>query len=287
MNKEEHRKGKISCREPFSWTSLRRFLYKIPFPLLERVEGEAIVRLLEVEGRLLKVSIDSQGEFQWWGEATQAAVESRVRDVFELDCPVRRRLADHPKADWLGGAVELPVLRYQETFAALITTVLEQQTSWKAATGAIHSLLQSSERKAYGLTLFPTPKQLVNDPTLVEDLLVTHRRKAVVLDLAQRFYEEPNYLESHGNSLEEAEKRLLALKGVGPWTARVFLSKRFGYRALVPLSDVALQRAVAWFVRGERGKLSPLELEQVMSAFGDLAGEAAHRILMRWVMETY
>ena len=100
-------------------------------------------------------------------------------------------------------------------------------------------------------------------------------------------FDEPGYLDDHCYSLAEAEKRLLSLKGIGPWTARVFLSKRFGYRALVPLNDVALQRAAAWFIKGEKGKLSPLELEEALSPFGELAGEAAHRILMRWVLETY
>ena len=287
MDNSKHREKNVSYRAPFSWTALREFLNRIPFPLLERVEGNAIVRLLNIEDRLVKISIDSKGQLQWWGRASQDEVEPLVGEVFELDCTIRGRLQQHKGAEWLGEAVGLPILRYPDTFAALVTTVLEQQTNWKAATGAIHSLLLASHRKAYGLALFPTPEQLVNDPTPVEQLLVTHRRKAIVLELARRFLDEPGYLDDHCYSLAEAEKRLLSLKGIGPWTARVFLSKRFGYRALVPLNDVALQRAAAWFIKGEKGKLSPLELEEALSPFGELAGEAAHRILMRWVLETY
>lgn len=287
MDNSKHRELKVSCRPPFSWTALREFLSRIPFPLLERVEGDSIVRLLDLDGRWVKISIDPRGRLRWWGEADGKSVERRVGEIFELDSPVRERLQNHPRAEGLGDAVGMPILRFRDTFAALVTTVLEQQTNWKAATGAIHSLLLASHRKAYGLALFPTPEQLLKDPRPVEQLLVTHRRKSVVLELARRFYHEPGFLDDSSHSLAEAEKRLLSLKGIGPWTARIFLSKRFGYRALVPYNDVALQRAAAWFLKGERKKLTPLELEDALSTFGELAGEAAHRLLMRWVLETY
>mgnify|MGYP001243663798 CR=1 FL=1 len=65
MDNSKHREKNVSYRAPFSWTALREFLKRIPFPLLERVEGNAIVRLLNIEDRLVKITLKGL-----WGELT-------------------------------------------------------------------------------------------------------------------------------------------------------------------------------------------------------------------------
>lgn len=50
---------------------------------------------------------------------------------------------------------------------------------------------------------------------------------------------------------EEAMKRLVAVKGIGPWTAEVYLLFAAGHPDIFPAGDVALQAAVAHALRIE------------------------------------
>jgi len=45
---------------------------------------------------------------------------------------------------------------------------------------------------------------------------------------------------------EEAIARLMKLKGIGPWTAEIYLMFSAGHPDIFPAGDVALQRAVGW-----------------------------------------
>lgn len=45
---------------------------------------------------------------------------------------------------------------------------------------------------------------------------------------------------------EEAIARLTRLKGIGPWTAEIYLMFSAGHPDIFPAGDVALQRAVGW-----------------------------------------
>jgi len=45
-------------------------------------------------------------------------------------------------------------------------------------------------------------------------------------------------------SAEEAEQHMVAIKGIGPWTARIYLLFCLGHRDAFPAGDLALQEAV-------------------------------------------
>lgn len=72
-------------------------------------------------------------------------------------------------------------------------------------------------------------------------------------------------LDLHALSAESPEKalsELTAIKGIGPWTAEVYLMFCFGHADVFPAGDVALQAAVGMaFGRAERPQAKALALE--------------------------
>lgn len=77
-------------------------------------------------------------------------------------------------------------------------------------------------------------------------------------------------LDLHALSAESPEKalsELMAIKGIGPWTAEVYLMFCFGHADVFPAGDVALQAAVGMaFDRAERPQAKALALEAAVWA---------------------
>jgi 3-methyladenine DNA glycosylase/8-oxoguanine DNA glycosylase len=273
--------------QPFCLSSLVLFLQRFPHPMGERVtaSGEVARLFQDQDGDLVEVRILEAGPDS--NLPITKFLQHKVEHVFELGSRVRAVLSEHSRADWLGPAVQLPVLRWDDSFAAMTSSIIEQQTSWRQALKSIDFAFTKSRRRKGWLSLFPSPEEFLERPEILEGMPITFRRKDLIRKMAGALMEEPDFLDALCTDLSRAESRLTSIKGIGPWTARVFLSKRFGYRRAVPTNDVALQRAAAHFICGEQRKMSEEELSDHLAEFGELAAEAAHRLLIRWVLETY
>lgn len=73
----------------------------------------------------------------------------------------------------------------------------------------------------------------------------------------------------------EARERLIALKGVGPWTAAIYLLFCEGRIDIWPPGDVALQHAYG-AAAGEGGKVEAKRLDAQAESWAPLRGLAAH-----------
>jgi DNA-3-methyladenine glycosylase II len=78
---------------------------------------------------------------------------------------------------------------------------------------------------------------------------------------------------------DEVKEQLVALPGIGEWTADWFLARHLGRPGAWPAGDLALRKAVAaYYVPGER--LSTDEVRAFGERFGDHANLAAHTLLV-------
>lgn len=163
-------------------------------------------------------------------ELNRARAELRALD------PVIGRLIDaHPTLDPHDWRRSLPV---EGLFEALLFQIAGQQISVSAA-NAIYARFRS---------LFPNgrpdPAILVGIP--VESLRgigLSGRKAAYVLDVAR------SAMAGEFDGLEalphpEARERLVALKGIGPWTADGALLIAFGWSDLLVSGDLVLRKAV-------------------------------------------
>jgi 3-methyladenine DNA glycosylase/8-oxoguanine DNA glycosylase len=129
-------------------------------------------------------------------------------------------------------------------FGALAEAIVYQQLSTKAA-ATIHARVEALFPKAVdGFT----PRHILRAPT--EKLRSAGLSTAKVLalqDLARRVNggELPMLEEAHG--LEDAVliERLVAVRGIGRWSAEMFLMFRLGRPDILPLDDYSLRKAYA------------------------------------------
>lgn len=138
------------------------------------------------------------------------------------------------------GPFGLEVNGAHDTFTALAEAIIYQQLSPRAA-GTIHKRFCA----LFGEPSVPSPSIAV---AMTEDELrspgLSRAKVMAIKDLAARTLagEVPTVEESRALSDEELVRRLSAVRGIGRWTAEMFLMFRLGRPDVLPLGDYGLRR---------------------------------------------
>jgi DNA-3-methyladenine glycosylase II len=153
-------------------------------------------------------------------------------------------------------------------FEALVLAILGQQIATNVAR-IIRTLMIESHgphQDFDGETFYAFPRPQTLAALSVEQLRglkLTQRKAEYVQGIAQAAPEfSPDGLESlHGMSDEAVVQKVVALRGVGHWTAQWVLIRALGRPDALPLGDLALRRVVSRvFFAGE--DLSDVQLEE-------------------------
>ena len=158
-----------------------------------------------------------------------------------------------------------------DPFETLVTSITAQQVSLFAAFAIRNRLIERFGRRVGQAYVFPTARQLRRASE--DDLLALgfSRRKAeYVLGLAR----EPIDLGGLAQlSDEEVKQRLVALRGIGAWTAEWFLARHLAMSRAWPVGDVALEKAVRGFYPDVR------DLASARARFEPFQNLSAHYLL--------
>jgi DNA-3-methyladenine glycosylase II len=167
----------------------------------------------------------------------QAALEPAVAELREAD-PVLRGLIDQLGINALG---DRRVERPRDHYGALVRAIVGQQLSTKAAQAIYRRLTV----RFGGRT--PTPEEvLADDPQELKVAAGLSRAKVQFLrSLAEHVLD--GSLELHKlNRLsdEQVIAELVAIKGIGVWTAHMFLMFHLGRPDVLPVGDLGIRRAI-------------------------------------------
>lgn len=139
------------------------------------------------------------------------------------------------------GPRRLPIRREGSVFSALARAIAYQQLSGKAA-GTIHGRF---------LQLFPdgqaTAERAVNlDHDRLRSVGLSRAKSLSIHDLAQRCVagELPTPQKMGRMSDEEIIASLCTVRGIGPWTAQMYLIFNLGRPDVMPVTDLGVQKGV-------------------------------------------
>jgi DNA-3-methyladenine glycosylase II len=160
-----------------------------------------------------------------------------------------------------------------DPFETLVTSITAQQVSLYSAFAIRNRLIEQFGRRVGQAYAFPSAEQL---RAATEDELLAlgfSRRKAeYVLGLAR----EPIDLDELAELPdEEVKRRLVALRGIGEWTAEWFLARHLARPRAWPVGDVALEKAVRGFYP------DVCDLESARARFDPFQNLSAHYMLTR------
>ena len=137
------------------------------------------------------------------------------------------------------GVLELP--NEDASFSGLVSTIIRQQLSKKAARSILNRLRGIFD----GEELHPELLLGVSEDKFRE-VGVSAAKASYLKGIATFLESEPHFISGLKTMKDEtAFEMLTTLKGVGPWTANVFLMFNLGRSDIFPYGDVSLQKAVS------------------------------------------
>lgn len=187
-----------------------------------------------------------------WGDGAGAALDGVPALIGEEDEPERLVARHQLIHDLQRRNPGLRLSTSRRVLAALVPSVLEQKVTGTEAFRAYAALLRRHGEPAPGpgsgsLLLPPDARRLASLPYYAYHPLGVERRRA---DVVRGAASRASWLEASVDSTD-ARRRLLALPGVGPWTAAEVLRSAFGDPDAISVGDYHVPNSVAWALAGE------------------------------------
>lgn len=248
---------KLSAQAPFAGHALLDFLRARAIPGVERVSTSTYERVVldGAHATLLRVDVRDDGI----SLDGPAAYRDAVRALFDLDAQAKvidAHLAREPKMRALSR--QTPGLRVPgafDGFELAVRTVLGQQVSVAAATTMSGRIVQRFGTRVtlgpletfgpVGASLFPTAARIA---ALTCDEIATiglPRSRADTLLQIARAIDDGRVVLTHGAPIDSTIASLVALKGIGPWTAKYIAMRALGARDLFLGEDLVARKVLA------------------------------------------
>lgn len=171
-----------------------------------------------------------------------------------------------------------PLWSRQPGFATLVQIILEQQVSLASAASLFARLNKSI------VPFQPAQMLLLGEPHL-KSMGLTRQKTAYCLHLSQLLSEKHLKLSQLSRcSDEEAKTRLMQVKGIGAWSADIYLLMALGRRDIWPSSDLAIAIAVKELM-GLKHRPGPDELDQIGERWRPFRSVAARMLWQSYLAE--
>ena len=226
-----------------------------------------------VAGRELQIAAAPGGvEVEPLDAATEPVVRAVLGLAFELEPFYAWVARDETLAALAGRFAGLRPSLSPDPFEALVTSITAQQVSLRSAVAIRSRLVERFGEPAGKAWAFPTRGRLA---AAREDELVavgfTRRKAEYVVGLA-RCDLDLDALATLPD--EEVKARLVAVRGLGEWTADWVLARHLGRPRAWPAGDLALRKAVADLYREE-------DVRAAGDRFSPFQNLTAHYLLAR------
>ena len=146
----------------------------------------------------------------------------------------------------------------RDRFRTLVNSIVSQQISGAAAAtilGRLEDAVKKEGLKPESLLKFDVEK--------LREIGVSRQKATYILDLANQVKTEQVNLSRIGRKNDlEIIKELTQIKGIGVWTAQMFLMFSLGRLDVFPDGDLGIQQAISRFY-GDGGDISKDEMHQV------------------------
>jgi DNA-3-methyladenine glycosylase II len=256
----------LPVQQPFDWESLLAFMRLRATPGVEIVTDSAYTRTIteDAAAHTFSVAYDFQAaalQVAYSGEASaRSLMESRAKEIFKPDVNTMPIEAFLSRDRWLSGFVKRQAgLRVPGGWSALeiaMRAILGQQVSVPAATTLMGRLVRAAgTRLNESSWLFPTAAQIAQSN--LSGLGVPGSRMETAKSLAAFFAECGEQCLEHA----EIKDRLLALKGIGKWTAGYILMRTAASHDHWPEGDLILRKALS----NGKAMIEQAALEQAFS----------------------
>jgi DNA-3-methyladenine glycosylase II len=218
----------------------------------------------------------------------QIKIEEYILQWFDLKTNLKPFYTMARKDKLLGPLVDqfygYRIVGQPDLFESLLWAVIGQQINLSFAYTLKQRFVEKFGRQIIlndrFFYLFPTPPvvAMLSDDYLLP-LQFSKQKSKYVVEIAKAFVSDSLSKESIGSlPFEVAKEKLMAIKGIGNWTANYALMKTFRYPNAFPLEDAGVHNAIKNL---KRMKAKPT-LEQVRRIYKKYKGWEAYATLYLW-----
>jgi AraC family transcriptional regulator of adaptative response / DNA-3-methyladenine glycosylase II len=249
---------RLDFRPPYDWASLIEFLRARAIPGVEHVEGDVYRRVVHLGGATGTIAVRPSDRAALLMTASPALLPQlmplvgRVRRLFDLDArpdvisAVLRR--DRTLARLVDRRPGLRVPGALDGFEAAVRALLGQQVSVAAATTLSGRFAAAfGERISDDAALshrFPTAREVASaGAAKIAKIGLPRARAEALAALAQAAAADRVKLDT-GLDLERYIGELVALPGIGPWTAHYLAMRALHAPDAFPASDLGLKKVL-------------------------------------------
>ncbi|WP_413294871.1 DNA-3-methyladenine glycosylase 2 family protein [Bdellovibrio sp. HCB185ZH] len=273
-NSTSEKKGlqiSLPYRPPFDFEGLINTYRNHRIGNLEWFEGDKMTRVVSFGKQVGQISISNNHEkssllveIDFPDTSAIHMILHRVRSMFDLDSdPVMIANALERDKDIKKMLKVYPGIRLfsgWDPFEISMGAILGQLVSIEFGRALVHDLIEIAgsdsglKRDGKSIKLFPTPEQIL-DADLTA-LKTTGNRKQTLKEFSKAVVEGRISLDS-AQDVEQFQKSLLAIRGIGPWTAHYITLKALRSTDTFPASDLILNRALEHHPKEVLEKMSP------------------------------
>ncbi|MGV8978940.1 MAG: DNA-3-methyladenine glycosylase family protein [Cellulomonas sp.] len=252
--------------------------------LLRAPSGTAIAHLhLSPDGSALSAEADLASSAD---ASDEAWVVERLRRWLDLDADPAAISAALSVDPLLAGPVAArPGLRIPGTvdpFELAVKAVVGQQVSTAAARTVVGRIVaELGEPGPDGLRLFPTVADLAAVPIDVLRAFGLNQGRASAVGVVARAVADGLVMEP-GSDPSAVRAALVALPGIGPWTADYVVLRALGHPDVFPAGDLILRYAMAQLPGGAGHDVSISEAKARAESWRPWRGYAAQHLWSAW-----
>ncbi|GAA0339146.1 DNA-3-methyladenine glycosidase II [Oceanobacillus oncorhynchi subsp. oncorhynchi] len=277
----------IKTPEPFDFKVNLDYLQRDSNECMYEIEENTIIRVMEINHlrALVRISeTDSECLAVEFIAGTKPelledkeAVVNYICEWFDFDTDLlpfyesgRQDLLLKPAIERFYG---LRIMGLNDLFEALCWGILGQQINLKFAYTLKRQFVEKfGEHLDYNgknYWIFPSYEKISKlTAEDMADIKMTKRKREYIIGVAKLMangdLSKENLL--HVDDLKQAEKELIRIRGVGPWTANYVLMRCLRYPDAFPIDDVGLINAIQ-FVKGMERKPTKAEIRELSAAW--------------------
>ncbi len=163
-----------------------------------------------------------------------------------------------------------------DPFEALVTSITAQQVSLQSAFAIRSRMIERVGKRVDLAYSFPTADRIARaGPDQLVAVGFSRRKAEYVIGLA---LDGPDYRELARLPDDEVKARLVAVRGLGDWTADWFLARHLARPGAWPAGDLGLRKAASAFY-GDGSLLSIEEVRAMGARFTPFQNLTAHYLL--------
>lgn len=297
-NGDNNQELKLPLPKEFSFEENLKYLSRASNECLYRINGQRVYKALSIEKDtvIIEISVNDHEMIIRFLEDTtpptlsiRAAVTNYVRDWFDLDTNLVPFYEQANDDVLLKRAIDsfygLRIMGIPDLFEAICWGIIGQQINLPFAYTLKRRLVEEFGRKVeYAgehYWIFPTP-QVIAALTVEElaPLRMTIKKSEYLIGVAQLMVEGKLSKELLLNTgdCKKAEKLLVNIRGIGPWTANYVLMRCLRYSTAFPIADVGLHNALKYLLGSEKKPT----IEEIQCLAENWAGWEAYATFYLW-----